>query len=143
MSIFGLCRRNRCLNNPHSLITKRTGLPVREPFVGESDGRTSATLPAATGSRSLYTRTYCIEISRAYCRRNFRIWQRYVSENENVFDLLVLPRPRELTFGIVIYNSATELRLEILLKRIFARSGNSFDNKHARFQCNTFLYRGI
>ncbi len=38
-----------------------------------------------------------------------------------------------------MYNSATELRLEILLKRVFARPGNSFDNKNARFQCNTFL----
>ena len=39
-------------------------------------------------------------------------------------------------------NSVLELQLQMLLKRVFARRGNAFDNKNARLQCNTFLQGG-
>jgi hypothetical protein len=54
------------------------------------------------------------------------------SQFENALNLQLLPRMQYLAFGIIVYNSVTELRLEILLKRVFARSRDAFDNENAR-----------
>src|SRR5439155_23343047 len=54
---------------------RQTRCPVRG-----SDRGTQEPAPAAAGSRFLLPGENCIRFSRSHYRRNFRIWQRHVSD---------------------------------------------------------------